>query len=272
MEQIHSESDYLSSYQIESYERPSVAADIALFTIREEGENSYRHDPIQHLSLLLIKRGEHPFQGCWALPGGFLRRNETMEECAHRETLEETGIAPQSLYPIGIFSEPDRDPRGWILSGAYLALSNGGIVPVRSSADAAEARWFDVELEQNNDELLLKLTSDDLTLCCRLQETNSSIGGIQYRITGAGELAFDHGAIIASALRILQNEAAHYRLLFDFLPETFTLSALQRVQETITKHHDQPANFRRKIADYVIETDEITTGAGHRPAKRYRRA
>ncbi len=272
MEQMFSESDFLASYHMDAYERPSVAADIALFTIREEEENSYRRDPVQHLSLLLIKRGEHPFQGSWALPGGFLRRNETMEECAHRETLEETGIAPQSLYPIGIFSEPDRDPRGWILSGAYLALSNGGTVPVCSTADASEARWFDVEMHTIDDECNLRLTNAEISLNCRLKETNSSIGGLKYRLSGVGDLAFDHGAIIASALNLLKSEAAHFRMIFDFLPETFTLSALQRVQETITQHHDQPANFRRKIADYVMETNEISTGAGHRPAKRYRRA
>ena len=84
-------------------------------------------------------------------------------------------------------------------------------------------------------------------------------------------LAFDHAAIIASALSLLRIQAKDYDVIFDFLPEKFTLTALQRVQETILNVSVLPANFRRKISDYVIETNEFTVGAGHRPAKLFTR-
>ena len=108
-----SEQRFIENYHMEDYDRPSVTADIVVFSLREEKGISYRNNHQQKLSLLLIKRGEHPFCGCWALPGGFLKKGEMIEECAYREVQEETGVTPVALFPIGLFSQPGRDPRGW---------------------------------------------------------------------------------------------------------------------------------------------------------------
>ena len=104
-----------------------------------------------------------------------------------------------------------------------------------------------------------------------LRLKSKKFGNYEYEIIDRGELAFDHAAIIASAYSLLKKNAKSFEVLFDFLPEKFTLTSLQTIQETILGESTPPANFRRKIADYVIETQEYQTGAGHRPARLYMR-
>ena len=109
---MDSEKEFLAGYSLADYDRPSVTADVAAFMIRTEDKTSYRKNPENKLLLLLIRRGGHPYKGMWALPGGFLQRGETVEECALREIEEETTVKPVSILPVGVFSQPERDPRG----------------------------------------------------------------------------------------------------------------------------------------------------------------
>ena len=136
------EQAFLSSYNISEYDRPSVTADIVAFRIRTETGDTYRHNNKSNLSLLLVKRGEHPFKDCWALPGGFLRKDETVEECAFREIKEEANVTPISLMPIGVYSKTNRDPRGRILSNAYLSIISDCNDDVLGGTDAVEAAWL----------------------------------------------------------------------------------------------------------------------------------
>lgn len=265
------EKSFLSSYKLEDYERPSVTTDIALFTIRYDVGGSYRHEPENNLSLLLIRRGEHPFKNSWALPGGFLRGDETVEECAYREIIEEASVTPTALMNVGVFSRPDRDPRGWIISNAFLSVVSEDAME-SAGGDACETSWFDVSFAQDSEGLYrLTLRNEKESLESVLREKRTLFGRTEFDIVSDGGLAFDHASIIATALTSLRKCAGDFRLIFDFLPEKFTLTALQRVQEAITDISVLPANFRRKIADYVVETDEYTSGAGHRPAKLFRR-
>lgn len=263
---------YLKNYSMEDYERPSVAADIVAFMIRREEEDSYRHEPKIHLSLLLVRRGVYPFKDAWALPGGFLRADETIEECAYREIVEETNVAPASLMLFDVFSDVDRDPRGRIISNAFVSIISEDSVNEIGGDDASEALWFDVSFDLNdNGYYSLKLENKDIVLNAILKEKSTRFGKTTFEIMDSGKLAFDHAKIIATALTVLRNGAKDFDIVFDFLPEKFTLTALQKVQETIMNISILPANFRRKVADYVEETDEYTTGAGHRPAKLYKR-
>ena len=118
---MQSEKEFLSHYSQNDYERPSLTADIVAFIIRSEESDNYKRNSETKLSILLINRGEHPFKGHWALPGGFLQPSETIEECALREITEETNVTPVSLMPVGVFSQPGRDPRGWIISNAFAS-------------------------------------------------------------------------------------------------------------------------------------------------------
>lgn len=269
---MQTEKEFLSRYNINDYERPSLTADIVAFMIRSEENDNYKRNSDKKLSILLINRGEHPFRDCWALPGGFLQPFETIEECALREVTEEANVKPVSLMPVGVFSEPGRDPRGWIISNAYASIISEDSVKQIGGDDAVDAQWFDVWFEQGKDgDYHLDLCYDGIELNAVLTEEETRFGKTSFKIKDSGKLAFDHARIIATALTALREGAKNFETIFDFLPEKFTLNALQKVQETIMNISILPANFRRKISDYVVETDEYARGAGHRPARLYRR-
>ena len=269
---MRSEKEFLSQYNINDYEHPSLTADIVAFMIRSEESDNYKKNSENKLSVLLIERGAHPYKDHWALPGGFLQPDETIEDCALREVKEEANVLPASLMPVGVFSQPGRDPRGWIISNAYVSIISEESVKQTAGDDASDAQWFDVRFEQGKDgKYRLDLCHDGIELNAVLQEVETRFGKTSFTILNSGNLAFDHARIIATALTALREGARNFDVIFDFLPEKFTLSALQKVHETIMNISVLPANFRRKISNLVVETDEYTQGAGHRPAKLYRR-
>lgn len=293
-------SGFLETYDISQYDRPSIAADIAVFSIgRKLAEGSdYRRLPAKTLRLLLIRRAEQPFQGEWALPGGFMQKGETIQETARRELKEETGTDKAYLELCGVFSDIGRDPRGWIISQAFIAvlneddLANGHL---EASGDAGEAAWFDVTVQKTADR---KLEQDNVVTCDNdyellLQDSGAvdeSAAGrlralirehIEYRdyheivtydIMESQGIAFDHAKIITSVFnRLRRMLGSDVRIAFDFMPESFTLTDLQEAVELISGQELVKPNFRRKIAEYVIETDTLTQNGGHRPAKAYTR-
>ncbi|MBQ2238333.1 MAG: NUDIX hydrolase, partial [Lachnospiraceae bacterium] len=263
------EKSFLEQYDITRYERPSIAADIAIFSIREEGENTnFRKLAKKALKILLIKRGNYPYKDCWALPGGFCRPEEDVYETAKRELYEETNVKDVYLKPFGIFGETGRDPRGWIVSNAFLALMDSKDCMLRAGTDAWEAQWFTVELTKKE----LKKTIDVdsiyieteyiLNFLKQEDEANFSVKvreykqfehyheRVRYEILDNGNLAFDHGKIILQALLTLRKEVENdSRIAFDLMPELFTLTQLQTAFEVILHQELLKANFRRKIAD-----------------------
>lgn len=266
---LDDERKFLESYKLDKYFRPSVSSDVAAFTIGSTNEENYRKESEARLLLLLVKRGAHPFLNSWALPGGFLRSDENIEECAFREIVEETGIEPVSMKHVGVFSDCDRDPRGRIISNAFTSIISDGSMEAHSGNDANDAKWFEITFTEQSGLYYLNLTNEDIVLRAVLKEIRNEFGIRRFEIIESDDIAFDHAAIISTALTSLRNDVMDFNLLFDFVPKKFTLLKLQKIQETITGKATQAANFRRKIADYVVETDEYETGAGHRPAKLY---
>lgn len=294
------EKEYLSNYDISAFERPSVAADMAVFSIMEEKQNNpsgkrnpdnYRKDPMKQLKLLLIRRASFPYKNSWALPGGFAQKEENILETARRELREETGVEDAYLRPFDIFSDKGRDPRGWIISHGFLALIDGEKYRVHEGSDAWEARWFkiDIESDEVNRKIIenraqieriytLRLTceeAENLNMTATVKECKSFDKyheTVEYDILDRSNLAFDHARIILCAYLALQKEADNEgTIVFDLMPERFTLTELQRAFESVLGKPLLVANFRRKFMDYVIETDEYVEGAGHRPAKLFRR-
>ena len=287
----------MKNYDITKYDRPSVAADMAVFSIMDSGaddENAarsadnYRKMPKRSLKILLIKRGNHPYKDLWALPGGFCRKDEDVKDTAKRELYEETSVNNAYLQPIGIFGETGRDPRGWVISHTFLALIDGAKCRIKAGSDAWEAHWFDVKLDKKEkarvigedtaeivNEYSLSLQYEDICLSavvlqkktfCNYHET------VTYEIKEENGFAFDHAKLITFALLSLRAQAEQDgRIVFDLMPETFTLTQLQKAFEIILDRPLLTANFRRKMADFAIETDIIEEGAGHRPAKRFKR-
>lgn len=296
------EEKYLSQYDISMYDRPSIATDIAVFSIMaKEGESingkardskNYRKLPKKKLKILLIKRSSYPYKNCWALPGGFCRKNEDVYESARRELFEETHVKNAYLQLSGIFGDAKRDPRGWIISHTFLALINGEKCRLRAGTDAWEARWFDVELykEEKRKEIgkdtavmenvyKLHLTNENenapIDLSAEIRENrifNEYHETSSFELEDTGGLAFDHAKIITHTLILLRRQAeADGKTVFDLMPEYFTLTELQKAFEIIQDKQLLTANFRRKMADYVVETDQMSEGAGHRPAKLFQR-
>lgn len=291
--------DFLDSYDISQYDRPSIAADVAVFSIgrKQPADSDYRRLPVKTLRILLIRRAEQPFQGEWALPGGFVQKGETIQETARRELTEETGTDKAYLELCDVFSDSGRDPRGWIVSQAFVAvlneddLANGHL---EASGDAGEAAWFDItvrktadrKLEQGNGvtcdreyELLLLQNSETADA-----ETAASLRAVirehieyldyheivTYEIAESRGIAFDHAKIITSVFNDLRRMlGSDIRIAFDFMPEYFTLTDLQEAVELISGQELIKPNFRRKVAEYVTETDRLTQNGGHRPAKAF---
>lgn len=279
------ESEFIKNYDIKKYEQPSVAADIAVFTVKNIPENNYRKLDKKSLQLLMVKRGKPPFEDFYALPGGFAMKTETVDNTAKRELHEETGVDGIYMEQLKTTSTPGRDPRGWIISCAYLALVDSSRLEVCGGDDASEARWFDISMKKISENFTeasdkaiktsvydLTLTSDDKILTCRVSEiVCAALSGRKRSLTviSSEGIAFDHAEIIAEALLELRRKTAENGTAFNLLPEKFTMADLQKVYEAIMDCTETAANFRRKMSRFVIETNEMSQGAGHRPSMYY---
>lgn len=277
------EQEFLAAYNPGDYPRPSVAADIAIFTVGDTGEENYRRLPEKELRILLIRRGGHPFLGSWALPGGFVRPSETVGEAAKRELLEETGVARGYLEQLYTFSEPGRDPRTWVMSCTHMALVDGRELRLQAGDDANDARWFRLSymlLEENREKspdrsvltqrFRLEMTAGDEQLSAVVEQvTGRDVA--EFTIIENNGIAFDHAKLIALAISRLRSKLEYTDLAFNLMPEKFTLTELQQVYEVILGKPLLKAAFRRKIKAMVRETGEYTEHMGHRPSQLYRR-
>lgn len=280
------EREFLEKYRAEDYERPSVAADMVIFTVTDEAADSYRKLPEKVLRILLIRRGGHPFLGKWALPGGFVQPSETTEQAAARELREETGVDDVYLEQLYTFSDIGRDPRTWVMSCSYMALINSDKLELQAGDDAADAAWFKVSyrLLREQKEMMedgyvktleyeLKLSGEEelSAVVARTLTVKTSSTSTEYKIVSNNGLAFDHAKIIACAIERLRGKVNYTDIVLHLMPELFTLTELQQVYEVILDKELLKAAFRRKVADLVAETDHYTENAGHRPSRLYRR-
>lgn len=207
---------------MESYERPSVTVDIVIFTLHDDD-----------LQVLLIKRRYPPFEGMWAIPGGFVNIDEGLEEAARRELFEETGLRDIFLEQLYTFGNPGRDPRTRVISVAYFAVALRSATQPRAGDDAAEVAW--------------------------------------HSIKELPDLAFDHAEILDYALVRLRHKLEYTNIGFQLLPKEFSLTELQDVYEIILGEKLDKRNFRRKVlrAGILEEAGGLRAGDG-RPAKLYR--
>jgi 8-oxo-dGTP diphosphatase len=205
------------------YPRPALTVDCVLLGL-DEGD----------LKVLLIQRKLKPFAGKWALPGGFVRVNETLDAAARRELSEEAGVSDVFLEQLYTFGGVQRDPRERVVSVAYYSLVNLADHPLRPATDASDAAWF---------------SADEVP-----------------------SLAFDHAEILGMALRRLKGKVRYEPIGFELLPAKFTLSQLQHLYEVCLEEPLDKRNFRKKILGMglLAETDEIQQDVAHRAARLYR--
>lgn len=210
---VEHDSNYSTNYSATKYRTPDGApSDIVIFTIISTEKNTVKKSlPSRELFVMLIQRKVWPFIGKWALPGGFSKETETIHDCAQRELKEETGVDEVHLQYFNVYSTPGRDPRGWIISHAFLALVNEKVLKGRRAAvDAIDVRLFPL--------------NEALTM----------------------DLAFDHLQILEEALLKIRQQMLTTTIAKEFLPEEFTISELYQVIQTVVPEFEE-SNFVRKI-------------------------
>ncbi|WP_342554496.1 NUDIX domain-containing protein [Paenibacillus sp. FSL R7-0652] len=281
-----SEEEFLKTYDAGEFERPSVTVDMLVFTIRSGEQENYRKLAQPELGLLLIRRGGHPFLGQWALPGGFVSMQESLEEAARRELQTETGLDDIYLEQLYTWGDVDRDPRTRVISCSYMSLVDSSELQLQAGDDASEASWFRVEqrlieekrhihergrVTERRLQLILTHETEQLSAVVEtMDQVEGRVRSSSIRLLDVQGIAFDHARIIHYALERLRSKIEYTDIAFNLMPEKFTLTALQKVYEIISGKKLLAAAFRRKMADWVLETGEYTSSAGHRPSRLYR--
>lgn len=221
------EKKFLESYDANKYQHPSVTADILAFTVHNTD-----------LRILLVKRGGYPYKGQYALPGGFVRMDESAEDAAQRELAEETGITGITMHQLATYSAVDRDPRTRVISIAYIAMvPESALLDAHGGDDADDAKVFTVIRHSGS----FFLVSDD------------------DEIVKADELAFDHAKMIDDAIKRMIGRLDYTDDAFEFLPHDndFTIAELRHIYEAISGQHYDVSNFHRTFIQRYCDTGRV---------------
>lgn len=275
------EEEFLKQYDADIYKRPSLTVDMLIFTVMEEEEENYRKLPGKCLKILLVKRGDHPCIGKWALPGGFVSIDESLDEAALRVLRAETNVDNIYMEQLYTWGEINRDPRTRVISSSYMALVDSSSLSIKAGSDEEDASWFNVSYKVLEEKDLLsgdgyeeiveiKLWNNSEELSAKIKVTESLDGRVRREVIESVGIAFDHGKFIEYGISRLRNKIEYTSLAFNLMPELFTLTELQKVYEVIQGKELLAAAFRRKVSNMVTETDEFTKDAGHRPSKLFK--
>ena len=264
MKEYKTEEEFLKDYDSSVFEKLSMTADILILSVSSKDSTNYRKTDKKMMSVLLCKRNDFPYKGKWCLPGGFLDpKKETLEECAKRVLKRETNLSHIYLEQLYTFDALDRDPRMRVVSTSFVAL-----VDKEKLTDKVEhASWFDIVLyEEKNNVVDFVLDNGEETIKFSINKVLKETTTDRYLFeTMTNEkLAFDHDKVILSGIERLKNKINYTDIVFNMMPEYFTLGELQQVYEVIQNKKLLDPAFRRIIADKVIKTDKMRTGEGHR--------
>ncbi len=204
------------------YEQPAVTVDLGIFTVDSDA-----------LKVMLVKRAEEPFAGCWSLPGGFLKQGESLEEAAMRVLKDKASVGDVYLEQLYTFGSPDRDPRARVITVTYFALIPWKRLSQPDSQKITDLTWASVH--------------------------------------HLPRLAFDHKAILQYAVRRLRAKAGYSNIVYGLLPEQFRLSELQSMYEAILNEKLDKRNFRKRMlaSGLLQETGKREVAGAHRPAMLY---
>ncbi len=265
-----SEEEFLKNYDPSIYEKLSMTADILIVSVSSVDSDNYRKSEEKRMSILLVKRKDYPYKGKWCLPGGFLDPNtETLEECAKRVLKQETNLDNIYLEQLYTFDSMNRDPRMRVISTSFVAL----IDKEKLTEKVENASWFDItKIEEKNNIVTIHLSNQEEEFSISIKKTLKEKTTDRYQFTSMNNtsIAFDHDIVILAGLERIKNKLKYTDIVFNMMPEYFTLGELQRVYEIILNKKLLDPAFRRMISDKVVKTKKMKTGGGHRPSSLFR--
>lgn len=279
------EKEFIKNYDVSKYDRPSVTNDVIIFTTDDKRESNNRKVPQKGMQILLVKRDQHPYKDKFAIPGGFVHMDESIESGAKRILRKETGIDNVYTEQLYTFGDVKRDKRTRVISIANVALVEKRKIFTTSKDNKVKGTWFWINKSLVKHEKYLDSIKETFTLSLESEDGNTEMKyevieivsrdilrkkKTSYKLMkeSSDEISFDHYKIIDCCIGRLRNKIEYTPIAFNLLPESFTVKELQNVYETIIGR--SILNFRRKMGSMIIETEEQVEGKPFRPAKMFK--
>ena len=261
----NSEEEFLKDYNPNDYDRLSLTTDILIFSVSDGIRENYRKLSKKYFSVLLVKRNTYPYKDKWCLPGGFIQMDEDLEDAAKRILKDETNIDNIYIEQLYTYGNPSRDPRMRVVSTSYMALIDKNRLESKLPDNAS---WFNVMVLEDAKQINVTLDNGEEEIKFTISKTlkEKTTDRYKFDILKNDKLAFDHPLVITSGYFRLKNKIEYTDIVFNMMPEYFTLGELQQVYEVILGKKLLDPAFRRIIANKVVRTDKVKTGGGHRPS------
>ena len=266
MKEYKSEEEFLKDYNPNDFERLSVTADILVLSVSSNDNANYRKTDDKKMSVLLVKRDNYPFKNMWCLPGGFVGYNEELDDAPKRILKSETNLDNIYLEQLYTFGELGRDPRMRVISTAYMSLIDKNRLMNNLNKNSS---WFDVVLYDEKDNIVTIVLDngyETISFTIKKELREKTTDRYSFKLLKNNSLAFDHPLVILAGLERLKNKLEYTDIVFNMMPEYFTLGELQKVYEVILGKKLLDPAFRRIIKNKVVKTEKIKTGEGHRPS------
>ncbi len=251
-----SEEDFLKAYNPDEYKKLSMTTDILLFSVSDVYQENYRKTNEKLMSILLVKRDTYPYKDKLCVPGGFLNIEEELEECPKRILAEETNLHDIYMEQLYTFGAVHRDPRMRIVSTAYMALIDKNNLKDELSENA---HWYNINYKDDGVNIVLELSYLDEKVTIKAEKVlvDSTSKRYKYNVTENENIAFDHAEVILVGLERLRNKVEYTDIVFNMMPNLFTLGELQKVYEVILGKSLLMPAFRRIIAEKVEKTQKM---------------
>ena len=271
MEKVYnSEEEFLKDYNSDDFEKLSMTTDILIVSVSSEEVDNYRKTDKKKMSILLVKRDNYPYKDKWCLPGGFIGIDEDLDQAPIRILKNETNVENVYLEQLYTFGSVKRDPRMRVVSTSYIALIDKNRLTNNLSSNVS---WFDITFyEEENNIVDIVLDNGNTTISFKIEKVlrEQTTDRYSFKILENNSLAFDHPLVILSGIERLKNKIEYTDIVFNMMPEYFTLGELQQVYEVILGKKLLDPAFRRIIASKVEKTKKMKTGGGHRPSYLFR--
>ena len=247
----------------------ALSTDVLIFSVSKGEAKTCRNLSDKFFSILLVRRNKEPFKDTWCLPGGFVGENETIDTAADRILEKETNLTNIYKEQLYTFGDVDRDPRTRVISTAYMALIDKQKITNQLSEDAS---WFNIHITEENNKVNVVLENDEDTIEFIIEKelVSQTTKKYKYKTIKNENIAFDHDKIILTGIERMKNKVKDTDIVFNMMPEYFTLGELQQIYEVILDKKLLDPAFRRIIADKVEKTDKMIKTGGHRPSVLFR--